>query len=320
LLSGNLANSRNVNITKDGRAITCQWFNALLHDEHGEVIAVISQAADVTAEESATQSLRASQRLLSTIIDNSPTYLSVKDNEGRYLLSNRALEQLHGKSREEIQGKREQDLWPSDVAAARSVAHEQVLAGRKSVEREECIPGPEGPRTLAVVDFPVCDEAGTVTGVCSIATDITFRRKAEEERAALQKEIINAQQTALRELSSPLIPLAKGVLAMPLIGLVDKPRSQLIMEDLLKSVSETKVHTAIIDITGVRLVDSIVASALLAMARAAKLLGAEVILTGVSPAAARALVEVGFGLSGIVTLGTLETGIAHALKRRSSER
>jgi anti-anti-sigma regulatory factor len=56
------------------------------------------------------------------------------------------------------------------------------------------------------------------------------------------------------------------------------------------------------------------------MARAAKLLGAEVILTGVSPAAARALVEVGFGLSGIVTLGTLETGIAHALKRRSSER
>jgi rsbT co-antagonist protein RsbR len=316
LLDGQFANSRNLNVTKGGRSITCQWYNALLHNEHGEVVAVMSQAADVTAEERAEQALRESQRLLSAIVDNSPSHLSVKDTEGRYLLFNRALEQLHGKSRADVLGKSERDLWPEEVAASRVAAHEQVIATGKPVEREESIGGAEDRRTLAVIDFPVYDEAGAISGVCSIATDITFRKDAEEERAALQQEIISAQQTALRELSSPLIPLAKGVLVMPLVGLVDEQRTRRMMETLLSGITGQQAHTAIIDITGVRSVDLEVANALLVIARAARLLGAEVILTGISPVVAQSLIKVGTDMRGIVTLGTLEAGIAHALKKR----
>jgi PAS domain S-box-containing protein len=313
LLSGEFANSRNVNITKDGRSITCQWYNTLLQDEQGEVVGVHSQADDVTEVERVAQSLRESQQLLTAILDNLPACLAVKAVDGRYLLFNHALEQLHARPRDEVMGRREHELWSEEVAAARVAGHEQALAAGRPVEREEVIVGPDGPRTFTAVDFPVYAESGAVSGVCRIAVDITERRRAVEERAVLQQRVIDAQQSALRELSTPLIPLADGVVLMPLIGLVDRARAMLIMEALLAGISGQRARAAILDITGVRVLNAEAAGALMMVARAARLLGAAVILAGVSPSVALALTDSGADLRGIVTVGTLETGIAHAL-------
>lgn len=142
----------------------------------------------------------------------------------------------------------------------------------------------------------------------------------EEDAARQREEIIARQQAVLAELSTPLVPIADGVIAMPLVGAIDSGRAQLIMETLLQGISDLQAETAILDITGVRVVDTQVADALLRAAQAAKLLGARVILTGISAEVAQALVHLGADLSGIVTRSDLQSGIAYALERAAEER
>jgi rsbT co-antagonist protein RsbR len=152
---------------------------------------------------------------------------------------------------------------------------------------------------------------------CIFSRDISERRRAAEESLALQEQVIAAQQAALRELSTPLIPIAEGVVAMPLIGSIDSGRAQLVIETLLTGVASLRAETTILDITGVPVVDTQVANALLRAAQAVKLLGARVILTGIRPEVAQTLVGLGVDLSGIITRGTLQDGIAEALGRQA---
>lgn len=164
--------------------------------------------------------------------------------------------------------------------------------------------------------FLIRDEHGRPTGLAGIARDLTEEQQRERERHALQEQVIAAQQAALRELSTPLIPIAEGVVAMPLIGSIDSSRAQLIIETLLNGVAALRATTTIIDITGVAVVDTQVANALLRAAQAVKLLGARVILTGIRPEVAQTLVSLGVDLSGIITRSTLQAGVAEVLSRR----
>jgi len=134
----------------------------------------------------------------------------------------------------------------------------------------------------------------------------------------LQDQVIAAQQAALRELSTPLIPLANNVVAMPLIGSVDSGRAQQIVEELLAGVAANRATTAIIDITGVPIVDTQVAGALLRAAQAVELLGSRVVITGIRPEVAQTLVGIGVNLGSIVTRATLQDGIAYALQKNGS--
>jgi anti-anti-sigma factor len=143
--------------------------------------------------------------------------------------------------------------------------------------------------------------------------DLAALRAAEEAREALQAEVIAAQEAALRELSTPLIPVAEGVLVMPLVGSIDSARAQQILENLLEGVAAHHARAAIIDITGIKVVDTQVAGALLRAAQATRLLGAEVILTGISPEVAQTLVQIGADMSALTTRGALQSGIAYAL-------
>jgi anti-anti-sigma factor len=141
-------------------------------------------------------------------------------------------------------------------------------------------------------------------------------KKAEAEREALQEQIIDAQRAALRELSTPLIPVSDKVVIMPLIGTIDTGRAQQVMETLLEGVAHYQATLAILDITGVSVVDTQVAQALIGAAQAVKLLGAQVMLTGIQPQIAQTLVHLGVDLSGIETRGSLQSGIAQALRTR----
>jgi anti-anti-sigma regulatory factor len=148
-----------------------------------------------------------------------------------------------------------------------------------------------------------------------------FRQMAEQTQEALRRssqqyEIILAQEAALRELSTPLIPISERVVVMPLIGAIDTQRAHQVMETLLHGLANSRAEIAILDITGVLVVDTQVANALIAAAQAVKLLGATVLLTGIRPEVAQTLVGLGIDMRGIVTCGTLQNGIAHALGRR----
>lgn len=157
-------------------------------------------------------------------------------------------------------------------------------------------------------------EDGRPVKISGIFQDITERKRAEEERLALQEAVITAQQAALRELSTPLIPLTDNVVVMPLIGSMDSARAQQVISTLLDGVATHRATTAILDITGVPVVDTQVANTMLRAAQAVKLLGAQVILTGIRPEVAQTLVGMGADLSGMTTRGSLQSGIASVLK------
>jgi anti-anti-sigma factor len=161
--------------------------------------------------------------------------------------------------------------------------------------------------------FAMRDNHGQIIGMVNILRDVTAQHQAEEERSALQNQVIDAQRDALRELSTPLIPVSDKVVIMPLIGTIDSQRAQLVMETLLEGVANTQAELAILDITGVTMVDTQVAQALISAAQAVKLLGAQVMLTGIQPQIAQTLVHLGVDLSNIMTRGSLQSGIAYAL-------
>jgi rsbT co-antagonist protein RsbR len=102
---------------------------------------------------------------------------------------------------------------------------------------------------------------------------------------------------------------------LPLIGTIDAGRAELVMSTLLEGIAHSGVRTAIIDITGVSTVDTQVANALLQAARAVKLLGADVMLTGIRPEIAQTLIGLGVELNGLITSASLQSGVARALRQ-----
>ena len=150
-----------------------------------------------------------------------------------------------------------------------------------------------------------------------VMMDITLRKQAEAIRLqnVAHQETIRVQGALLRELSTPLIPITDSVVAMPLIGTIDSGRAQQIIESLLTGVADQHAAAVIIDITGVPIVDTQVANALLRAAQAVKLLGARAILTGIRPEVAQTLVGLGVDLGSIRTCRSLQAGITEALGR-----
>jgi rsbT co-antagonist protein RsbR len=128
-------------------------------------------------------------------------------------------------------------------------------------------------------------------------------------------EIIARQQRQLLELSTPVVELWQGVLALPLIGTLDSERTQVVMESLLQKIVETSAPLAIIDITGVPTVDTLVAQHLLKTVAAARLMGADCIISGIRPQIAQTIVHLGVDLADVMTKATLADAFAIALKR-----
>ncbi len=163
--------------------------------------------------------------------------------------------------------------------------------------------------------FVTRDESGNIIAVMGLFRDLREQYRQEAERATLQQQIIDAQRDALRELSTPLIPITDDVLIMPLIGRVDSQRAQMIMEALLEGVAQHQADLVILDITGVSVVDTQVAQAFIQAAQAVRLLGAQVMMTGIQPQIAQTLVHLGVDLGGIQTQSSLQAGIAAALRQ-----
>jgi rsbT co-antagonist protein RsbR len=130
-----------------------------------------------------------------------------------------------------------------------------------------------------------------------------------------REEVIQRQQQEMLELSTPVVRLWQGVLALPLIGTLDSARTQVVMENLLQQVVETGAGIAIIDITGVPTVDTLVAQHLLKTVAAARLMGADCIISGIRPQIAQTIVHLGVELGDVATKATLADAFAIAMKR-----
>lgn len=156
------------------------------------------------------------------------------------------------------------------------------------------------------------EELGAANG--RLLIELAQRERAERERAALQEQIIEAQRQRLSEMSTPLIPITDRIMVMPLIGTVDAERAAQVLEVALRGAERHRARVVILDITGLKQMDTYVIRTLLSSASALRLLGAQAVLTGIRPEVAQTMVQIGADLGSIVTRGTLQNGIAHALQ------
>ena len=146
---------------------------------------------------------------------------------------------------------------------------------------------------------------GTLRGFSKVTRDLTERKQAEER--------IRQQSREIMELSTPVMQVWQGVVVAPLIGSLDSQRTQQFMERLLGRIVETNSPVALVDIMGVPMIDTQTAQHLIETISAVRLLGAQVVLTGVRPAIAQTLVHLGIDLSGITTRSSLAAGLQVAL-------
>jgi rsbT co-antagonist protein RsbR len=130
-----------------------------------------------------------------------------------------------------------------------------------------------------------------------------------------REDVISRQQQEMMELSTPVVELWDNILALPLIGTLDSERTQVVMESLLERIVETGAEIAIIDITGVPTVDTLVAQHLLKTVAAARLMGSDCIISGIRPQIAQTIVHLGISLNEITTKATMADAFKIALKR-----
>jgi rsbT co-antagonist protein RsbR len=135
-----------------------------------------------------------------------------------------------------------------------------------------------------------------------------------EEYQKTREGIINRQQQEMMELSTPVVRLFDGIVAVPLIGTLDSARTQVVMENLLQRIVETGAEIAIIDITGVPTVDTLVAQHLLKTVAAARLMGADCIISGIRPQIAQTIIHLGVDLQNVTTKATMADALVLALK------
>jgi len=141
--------------------------------------------------------------------------------------------------------------------------------------------------------------------------DITLARIGEQYLLT-REHVIKQQQEAIKELSTPVLPLRAGLLLLPVIGVIDSDRARQLTEQLLDGIRTHRAKAVVIDLTGVPAVDSAVANHLLQTVRAAKLLGANAVITGISTENAQTLTRIGVDLSGLVTTSDLQSGVDEA--------
>ncbi|WP_437275725.1 substrate-binding domain-containing protein [Sorangium sp. So ce375] len=169
------------------------------------------------------------------------------------------------------------------------------------------------PDACSATDLALIERVAAVAAV--VIENARLLSRIKERTRAL--ESLSRRQEALLEtiaaMSSPVVPIARGVLVMPIVGALDTQRSGRFIESMLKEISEHQARVVIIDVTGMAVVDASAAHHLVQAARAAGLLGAEVVLVGISPEAARLMVAQGLDLGAIVTRSTLELGFSYAL-------
>jgi PAS domain S-box-containing protein len=284
--------------------------------ESGERTGIQVHAVDVTAQviaEHQALALGSELRTFLSLAENAPVGI-ISARHGVITYANPMIREMTGQS-EALVGAPIAELVTRDSREALAALQERRQREGSAeatlwIQRQD---GSSFPGHIA--SFLIRGPEGEVSAEAAIVRDLTEERRREEEQQRFQEQIIEAQRQAIRELSTPLIPLAAGLVVMPLIGSLDGARADQVTETLLHGVVAHQARTAILDVTGLKGVDAGVAAALLRTAQAARLLGTEVVLTGITPEVARVLVEIGADLGGVLTYGTLQTGVAQALKR-----
>jgi PAS domain S-box-containing protein len=247
--------------------------------------------------------------LLQLLIDNVRDYAIIfLDTNGSVLTWNSAAQRLKGWTAEEIIGQHFSHFYPpEEIQKGKTEMELKIAAQEGRFEDEGWRMRKDGTRFWAnVVITALRDKSGKLRGYGKVTRDLTDRRLAEERIKKQAQEIFEMAVV-------PVVHIWEGIVLVPLIGTLDSQRTQQLMERLLDRVAETGSSVALLDITGVPTVDTQTAQHLIETISAVRLLGAEVVLTGVRPSIAQALVHLGIDLSNVITRSSLAAGLRMAL-------
>jgi rsbT co-antagonist protein RsbR len=297
-----------------------RWFSNTLvaHDALGG--ALLWQAHDVSewriAEDETARIWQQIRGALEAISDGFALY----DAKDRLVFCNQSYRNLYAGSKDlMVQGKSFAEIVQTGARRGQypdAIGREEAWVAERLRQHREC--ETVELRLAGDVWLRSVDQRTNDGGTVCIRTDISYIKRAEalSQYSQEQTELIRAQASLLAELSTPLLRISERVVVMPLIGSLDSSRASLVVDSLLQAVQDQRVEVAIMDITGVPVVDTQIANLLLQCAQAVKLLGASMVLTGIRPDVAQTMVALGIDLEGVVTRADLMGGIAYALRRR----
>jgi rsbT co-antagonist protein RsbR len=262
-----------------------------------------------------TKEIAQHSHLLQLLVDTVKDYaIILLDPKGNVLTWSVAAERLKGWQAEEIVGQNFAAFYPpEDVKRGKTEMELKVAADSGRFEDEGWRVRKDGSRYWAnVVITALRDASGNLLGFGKVTRDLSERRQNEEKIRKQAQEILEMATV-------PVVQVWEGVLLVPLIGTLDSQRTQQLMERLLHRVTETASPIALLDITGVPTIDTQTAQHLIETISAVRLLGADVILTGVRPVIAQTLVHLGIDLSNVITRASLRAGLRMALSIQKLE-
>jgi len=240
---------------------------------------------------------------------------------GRKLISDTELEQQCSSFLQELQqgvehGGKSIDgpAWAEMKELLSSISRSRNQAGHSPSETATFVFSLKQPLFKRVQrQLPAQEQAGALWSVTELLDQLGLYTTEAYQKA--REELINRQQQEMLELSTPVVKLWEGILALPMIGTLDSARTQVVMETLLQRIVATGSAVAILDITGVPTVDTLVAQHLLKTIAAARLMGADCIISGIRPQIAQTIVHLGVDLGTVTTKATLADAFALALQR-----
>jgi PAS domain S-box-containing protein len=257
-----------------------------------------------------TPQIAAERELLQLLVANLKDYAIIMlDPKGNVLTWSSAAEQLKGWKASEIIGQHFSRFYPvEDVQKGKTEMELQLAMQNGRFEDEGWRVRKDGSRFWAnVIVTCLRTTDGQVRGFGKITRDLTERRMAEERSRKQTQELLEMAAV-------PVVQVWEGIVLVPLIGTLDSQRTQQLMERVLNRVTETNSPVALLDITGVPSIDTQTAQHLIETIAAVRLLGAEVVLTGVRPSIAQTLVHLGIDLSNVTTRSSLSAGLRMAFE------
>jgi methyl-accepting chemotaxis protein len=284
-------------LAKDGREIWLQASYNPVFDEDGNPVRVIKFATDITEAKLRT----AEYEGMIHAINRSQAVIEF-DLQGIVLTANENFLRIFGYSRDEVVGKHHRMFCDQGYAESPDYARFWQALGNGEYDADEFkrIDKNGGEIWLQASYNPIMDADGRPVKVVKFASDIT----AEVQKRSL----------ALLEMSTPVTKIWDGVLFAPIVGIVDSKRSVDIMNKALSSIADTRASTLLLDISGVAVVDTAVANHLIKIARAAVLMGCKTIISGISPAIAQTIAELGIDLGTIQTTSTIESALRDSIR------
>lgn len=279
-----------------------------IFDEQGALYAVGGVATDISQLKRTEIQLRMSEAKNRALLDAIPDILFHITEDGVFVNYQAPRGEELFASPEAFLGRKVTDVLPKDLARDAMQCIARALSTGQVQYHEYTLEIRGTTKFFEARYSPVASSE-----VIVIIRDVTDLKQSEFERLMHQQQVIEAQKAAIRELSTPLIPLSGNVVLMPILGKMEIQRVQLMMETLLEGIAKYQADIAILDITGVTEVDVQAANGLLQVAKAARLLGARIIITGIGAAMAQTLVRLGADLSSLTTRGSLQQAIAEVL-------